>query len=136
MDTSHGSGELVNSFIEQNVVLTTNEQTANIHPNNQDTFLHSSVESDEKSREVQQENNSDKSDEKPQEVQLEHENGSNEKSQEVQQELINPYAADQFFGQIQWLPRLTKVLLSNFIGTLPTVTNVTELTFSYIHCQM
>ena len=44
--------------------------------------------------------------------------------------IINPYPADKYFDQIEWLPTLTKVLISNFFGTLPTVTNVTEVTFS------
>ena len=43
---------------------------------------------------------------------------------------LNPYPADKYFDQIERLPTLTKVLLSNFFGTLPTVTNVTEVTFS------
>ena len=50
-------------------------------------------------------------------------------------EWLNPYPADQIFKPFQPLPRLTKMLLSIFIHSLPNATNVTDLHFSCSYCQ-
>ena len=50
-------------------------------------------------------------------------------------ELLNPYPADQILEPFQPLLRLTKVLLSIFIHSLPSVTNLTDLHFSCSYCQ-
>ena len=48
---------------------------------------------------------------------------------------INPYRAGQKFSSLRYVPQSTKVLVPNFIHTVPHATKVTHVTYSCVDCR-
>ena len=49
---------------------------------------------------------------------------------------VNPYRAGQIFSFLRYVPKCTKVLLANFIHTLPYATIPTVLIYRCVHCLL